>query len=453
MSAGPAASSESASIDPAALARLVVAALDGVRTPAWVLTPVPLDLVAAGGDAAIAAAVRQGAPGDPRPEDLEGPVRTLLLVARDAEELRRLVSRCARVGGARHVGVVAPGAGPLLVRGRPGWPPVRDLDAGPDITRLEFAARTDAAPVLLALARAAVSPGAPEPRPAGPLGVRVAGAVVPPVDPTATPAYDPDAERPADVLLLPAEAANQPEPAEAAVTGRVPAVLRADSLGADPLDEGRHRPVGFRRDAAGPVVALADLPPGPVDRALRGVRVGPHDDPRRVAALAMAGVPLVGGAFGEPDLADDDVREAHSVQVRTDALRTHGTAAWRARLADAAGVRHAEPDVVLVESELPGAPVGPGLRDALLLALQYSGADVVGAATPDQPAECALAPADAVAALAGRPLLVRAAALREHGGWQAVLAAGGVGYLTRVPPGSAGSPRPASPASPAEEVV
>lgn len=133
-----------------------------------------------------------------------------------------------------------------------------------------------------------------------------------------------------------------------------------------PLDERVLNPTGFRADADGPVV---DLPPGApaaasfVDslRGARGVRVDASSDPRTVAALAMAGVPLIGeppaslgpavadGIRAPVDLADPLAREEHSVVLRRAAHSTYSTHAWRGRLGELSGVRvHHQPAVSVV---------------------------------------------------------------------------------------------------------
>lgn len=139
-------------------------------------------------------------------------------------------------------------------------------------------------------------------------------------------------------------------------------------LAIGPLDERVLNPTGFRADADGPVLDL----PGAAGatsyaalvtslRGARGVRVDVADAPRVVAALAMAGVPLVGSppaslgpavvaAVAAPvDLADPLAREEHSVVLRRTAQSTFSTHAWRRRLGELSGVRvHHQPAVSIV---------------------------------------------------------------------------------------------------------
>ncbi len=77
-------------------------------------------------------------------------------------------------------------------------------------------------------------------------------------------------------------------------------------------------------------------------RDAQAVRVGADADPRTVAGLAMAGVPLVGQGYGElADLRLDDPmrREEHSVRLRRAALREHSSLGWRQRIGRETGVR------------------------------------------------------------------------------------------------------------------
>ncbi len=260
--------------------------------------------------------------------------------------------------------VVADHTAALTLRPHPSWPAVADLDARLEgrlaSTRVDFAARLEVAPVLMSFAAVAAAPVV-----TGPGGLRVAGDVVPPADPTYAAAYDVDDERPADAVVT----ADTTPLAESPVIGRAPALVTAEHAGA-PLDEAVYNPIGFRRTWTRPMV---DLPAGtPLTPALvaglrdaQGVRLPPDADPRLVAGLAMCGIPT-------EQLDDPDARERHSVRVRRAALLAHSTTAWRARLAERAGVRFDEhPGEVTVTTEVPDAVTD------LLLARRYSGADLV----------------------------------------------------------------------------
>ncbi|UUZ61218.1 glycosyltransferase [Nocardioides sp. B-3] len=147
-----------------------------------------------------------------------------------------------------------------------------------------------------------------------------------------------------------------------AVIDRAPLVVTDPGL--EPIDEQVVNPRGWRKDWDEPV---RDFVPGRLTeraiRELRGVRGLRVDlttaDPRTVAGLAMAGIPLLAtgtnAALSEElttalatknDLDDPLAREQHSVTTRRAALDTHSTLAWRRDLADRAGVRFvAQPGV------------------------------------------------------------------------------------------------------------
>jgi hypothetical protein len=149
-------------------------------------------------------------------------------------------------------------------------------------------------------------------------------------------------------------------------------------LGLGPMDERILNPVGFQREAAGPLLDLSELDwgRGPTEALVRGLRsaVGvraelPQATPplaaRVMAGLAMAGVPLtaerldpevaahlgpeVGAVLtSEVDLTDAQAREEHSVVLRRAALTAYSSAAWRRRVARLAGVRVASQPAVSV---------------------------------------------------------------------------------------------------------
>jgi hypothetical protein len=99
------------------------------------------------------------------------------------------------------------------------------------------------------------------------------------------------------------------------------------------LDERLLNPTGFRTGWDRGVVALPEGPPTPgMVAALRdaqGVAVPAGADPRTVAGLAMAGVPLVGEGFDPVDLDDPLAREEHSILVRRAALDRWGAVEWQ----------------------------------------------------------------------------------------------------------------------------
>lgn len=97
------------------------------------------------------------------------------------------------------------------------------------------------------------------------------------------------------------------------------------------LDLRVFNPIGFRTDWDRGVV---DLPPGPPTaemvaslRDAQGVQVSALSE--TTAALAMAGVPLVGPDFPAVDLDDPLAREEHSLVLRRAALDEHGSVDWQ----------------------------------------------------------------------------------------------------------------------------
>lgn len=394
-----------------ALDAVVARLLDGARRPAAVVTDLPVHVDA---PEAFVRAV-----GEPLPE---GQVRSVLLVTSDTESLRTDVSRLGDLRWARMIGcVVVEADAALSLRPHPAWPPLADVDARLEgsiaSTRIDFGARLEVEPVLVSFARTAAAPVL-----TGPGGLRVAGAVVPPADPAYAASYDVDDERPADVVLVDGARAHDTGPAGPAglpvspVIGRAPTVIAADEAGA-PLDEAVYNPIGFRRTWTRGMVDLpGDTPLTPaLVRGLRdvqGVRLGPGSSERLVNGLAMCGILT-------EQVDDPRERERLSVRRRREALRTHSTTAWRARLAETAGVRFAEhpADVVVTSDE-------PDVVTDLLLARRYSGADLVVVPDDDEAAtECFLAgsavpPAGAHVHPADRTP-------------DQILAAGGLVYVTR----------------------
>lgn len=345
-------SSQSCAADRAALAELVASTTADLKAPVLLVTDHEPPLASAASDATPA---------------------SVLVVVADEAVLRRLVTTLPPLPRSRTVAVlVAEAAGVVPLVGRPTWPSLVGLDVrttpgGSAITVARFAAKVAATEVLAQLARNAAVPVT-----SGNAGVFTALAprvVAPPVDVTATAAYDADAKTPAEVWIggdpsvLPSE-----PPAETPVLGRAPVVVQAtDDLEIGPIDEAVFNPIGFLRETNDKVVDLdADCLATPaLVRRLReasGVRIswsteGPASD-RTVATLAMSGIPLVTelvpeesrARLGNPlsdelerpvDLTNPLRREEHSVRLRRAALTDHSTLAWRGRLAARAGVRHA----------------------------------------------------------------------------------------------------------------
>jgi hypothetical protein len=140
------------------------------------------------------------------------------------------------------------------------------------------------------------------------------------------------------------------------------------------------------------------------------VRLPAGADPRLVAGLAMSGVPT-------EQVDDAAERERRSVRTRRAALLEHATPAWRARLAELAGVRLEEhQEDVVCSTDVPEEVTD------LLLARRYSGADLVVLPDPghDEVTEAYVAapPPGAVLHARGRTP-------------EQVVAAGGVVYVGR----------------------
>ncbi len=349
---------------PSSLARVgavVARLLEDVRRPVAVVTDLDLEIpTVADGPAFEVHPVRATLPADT--------FRTVVLVTADVATLRTDVSRLGNLRWARMVAVVvAESATVLTVRPHPSWPGIAGIDARLDgtcaVTRLDFAARLEVAPVLLALARTAAAPVR-----TGPGGLRVAGDVVPPADPTYAASCGADDKLPADVLVT-ADRTAETATATSPVLGRAPVVVHSDDVGR-PLDEAVYNPIGFRREWSRGMVDLpADtrLTPALVAdlRDAQGVRVDVGADPLLLAGLAMSGVPL-------EQVDDPDERERRSVRARRAALLQHSTTAWRARLAERAGVAYdVFPDEVAISTDDPAEVTD------LLLARRYSGADLV----------------------------------------------------------------------------
>ncbi len=278
--------------------------------------------------------------GDPVPADLaDRRWGAVVLAVPDRAALRRAGGAPPPVGRARAVVAWVGSTTTLVVpEVRPEWPDLVEVDVhatpeGGAVSRLRFHAAAPVHEVLAQLARDAGSRGV-----VGRGGLVVGGDA------------GQDAQVPPDVVV-----GEQQEQQVHPVTGRAPVLVAERESGREPVDEGVFTPVGFRRDWSRDLV---DLPPGRVTdvtvadlRDARVVRVGPRATAYDVAALALAGVPLVGVAPAgldpslaalletEVDLADRLRREEHSVRLRRAAAATHSTLAWRSHLAARAGVR------------------------------------------------------------------------------------------------------------------
>ncbi|GAA2134100.1 hypothetical protein [Nocardioides bigeumensis] len=296
--------------------------------------------------AALPEGVRLESLGDPVAGADEERWGCVVVAARDRAALRAGLEAPPAVGRTRAlVTWLAEATTPLVPRVRPEWPDPVELDAhltddGGAVTRLRLAG---VAPTQELLARLRVD--------AGSRGTAASGGLVVARD------DDPDAKVPADVLRGGAPA-DDPSP----VTGRAAVVVRgAGPVAAEvTVDEGVLNPTGFRRDWERLVVELsADVLHGPVTestvaalRDAQGVRVPGSATAYDVAALAMAGVPLLASTppeglapalaallTAEVDLSDAVAREVHSVHLRRAAAAGHSLLAERTRLGAAAGVR------------------------------------------------------------------------------------------------------------------
>ncbi|WP_310527449.1 glycosyltransferase, partial [Nocardioides sp.] len=294
--------------------------------------------------------------------------RSVLWMTADRASLRQRAAALPRLGQVRVVAVwLTEATVPLVVRPRPEWPVLTSLmarEAGRGVlTVLRFAGPVAAHQVLIECARQAADGD----RGHGGLVVGYAGReAAAGLDARANffdrgaDAGDPERDVPPDVVV---SSTTDGQPEVHHVTERAPLVVTDPGLA--PVDEQVVNPRGWRKDFD---VAVRDLAEGQplTERAvadLRGVQGLRVDlataDPRTVAGLAMAGVPLLATgthpqlsdaltrALARPvDLDDPLAREQHSVTTRRAALDTHSTLAWRRDLAARAGVRFvAQPKV------------------------------------------------------------------------------------------------------------
>jgi len=261
----------------------------------------------------------------------------VVLAVADVPTLRRIGALPPHVGRARSVVMWLDAAdAPVVPDVRPEWPDLAEVDAhrtraGGAVSRMRFRSPVPVDEVLGQLARDAGSSGV-----AGTAGLVVG------TDDAVTITVPPD-------VLVGGGAPTGPHP----VTGRAAVTLLEEQVA---VDEGVFTPAGFRSEVTRGVV---DQPPGPVGpttvsglRNARGMWVGPAATAYDVAALALAGVPLVGGPApagldgdlatllaAEPDLDDPLRREEYSVRLRRAARDAHSLLAHRTRLGERAGVR------------------------------------------------------------------------------------------------------------------
>ena len=296
--------------------------------------------------------------------------KSVLWMTADRASLRQRASALPRVGQVRVVAVwLTDATVPLVVHPRPEWPAITSLmarEAGRGVlTVLRFAAPVAAHQVLIECARQAADGD----RGHGGLVVGYAGRdaaagldVRAPFFDDAGDAGDPERDVPPDVVVSAAcrrdpdvhqrhrpgaAGRHRPRPRADRRAGRQPARL-AQGLGR----AGPRPRAPARRSPSG------RSPTSAVSRACAST--SSTADPRTVAGLAMAGVPLLAtgtnpqlsdaltqrAGADQSDLDDPLAREQHSVTTRRAALDTHSTLAWRRDLAERAGVRFvAQPKV------------------------------------------------------------------------------------------------------------
>jgi len=298
---------------------------------------------------------------------LDGPRKgwgSVLVVAADRARLRRMASAVPLLGQCKAVACwLTDTPTPWVLVPRPEWPPLAHLAARPAgdrgvLTVVRFGSGARAQLVVMEMARQAAGPG----------DTTHGGVVLAYAGRPAAPGLDARAVLLTDVAGAGEEARDVPPDVVVArrdgqvaahhVIDRAPTVVT--DPGPEPVDERIFNPIGFRKDWDEPVVALE----GPITevvvaaaRAHQGVRLTPESSTSDVLALAAAGVPLVGvdavrltesglapalvdALTADVDLADALRREEHSLAVRRAAFDHHSTLAWRAALADRAGVRH-----------------------------------------------------------------------------------------------------------------
>ncbi len=295
--------------------------------------------------------------------------KSVLWMTSDRASLRRLASAVPRVGQVRVVAVwLTDATTPLVVHPRPEWPPLTSALARTTtrgvLTVLRFAAPVAAHQVLVECARQAADGD----RGHGGLVVGYVGRgaaagldVRAPFFDAAEGASDAERDVPPDVVVGTAAHVLAPHH----VIARAPLVVTDPGL--EPIDEQVINPRGWRKDWDEPTRDLdrsINLSEAGISalRAVQGIRVDLSSaDPRTVAGLAMAGVPLLATGTNphlsaelsqalaeQPDLDNALAREEHSVTTRRAALETHSSHVWRAGLARRAGVRFVEQPKVSV---------------------------------------------------------------------------------------------------------
>ena len=272
------------------------------------------------------------------------------LVVADRGALRIAVANLPRVGSARSVAcLLTEEDEPAPLMPRPDWPPLarltaRRLASGGALTLVHLQAALSAHLVFRELARVAGT--------SHPSAERVI---------VESPGRQRQLTLPPEIVVRPDSTV--PVQEYAPDLAPTPLVVTDPQLGLGPLDEGLLNPIGFHSepdqgitelDGAQEVCArtVAEL------RHHLGVRVdwtaASPQLARRVAALAMAGIPLVGDPppaatrawLGAPladalaedaEVSDPLRREEHSIRLRRAALLTHSGPGWRTRVAEAAG--------------------------------------------------------------------------------------------------------------------
>ncbi len=307
--------------------------------------------------------------------ELDGPRKgwgSVLVVAADRARLRRMASAVPPLGQCKAVACwLTDAPTPWVLVPRPEWPPLAHLAARPAgdrgvLTVVRFGSGARAQLVVMEMARQTAGPGdtthggvvlAYAGRPAAP-GIDARSVLLPDV----AAAGEESRDVPPDVVVSRPRARSQQVVAAHHVIDRAPTVVT--DPGPEPVDERIFNPVGFRKDWDERVADLADLGRGGVTedvvaaaRAHQGVRVTADTATADLLALAASGVPLVGAdarclaesglapalvdaITADVDLDDALRREEHSLVVRRAAFDHHSTLAWRASLAERAGVRH-----------------------------------------------------------------------------------------------------------------